>query len=112
MINILIQRDKENRIRFFSIEGHAYAAEQGYDIVCASVSVLSQTAILALDEIGKVDINFSIRDDGYLSCEIPYPIEDKVQRLKTDTILDTIMIGLKGIIEAYPEYITLHNEEV
>lgn len=110
MINILIQRDKKNKIRFFSIEGHAYAAEPGYDIVCASVSVLSQTAILALDEIGKIDIKFSI-EDGYLSCALPSNIND-MKRAKADIILDTIIIGLKGIIEEYPDYITLHNEEV
>lgn len=111
MINILIQRDKKNRIKFFSVEGHAYAADPGHDLVCASVSVLSQTAILALNEVGKIDINFSIEDDGYLSFSIPDDIDD-IKREKADIILDTIMIGLKGIVEEYSQYITLHNEEV
>jgi len=51
MISISIYRNSKKDIEQFVVEGHAYAADPGQDIVCAAVSVLTQTTVLGLHEI-------------------------------------------------------------
>ena len=54
----------------FTVEGHADFKPKGEDIVCAAVSVLTQTALLGL---GKYipDTDYTIDDTGYLTCTLP-----------------------------------------
>ena len=40
MIKILIHKTEEGIVAF-SCKGHAYYADEGYDIVCAAVSILT-----------------------------------------------------------------------
>ncbi|MCT4562825.1 MAG: ribosomal-processing cysteine protease Prp [Maledivibacter sp.] len=110
MINIKINRNEENNIIYFSVNGHANFDEFGKDIVCASISILSQTAVLALYEVANIDVTYEM-DEGLISCRIPDNIDVK-QREKANIIIDTMLIGIKGTIEIYPEYITLQDEEV
>jgi len=110
MINITINRDREKNIISFSIKGHAYADEPGKDIVCAGISILAQTAVLALHEVGNIDVIYEM-DDGFLQCEIPNNIEAN-QRERANIILDTMIIGIKGTVEMYPDYIKLQDKEV
>ena len=109
MIKINILNDNDN-VRKFSVEGHAYSDEYGKDIVCASVSILVQTAVLSLHEIANIDIIYKI-DDGWLSCEIPKHISEG-QRKDANIIIETMLLGLKGIHEMYPEYIKFVDKEV
>ena len=51
------------------MEGHANAAEYGKDIVCASISILAQTAVLALYELLDIDVIYEM-EEGWLSCEL------------------------------------------
>ena len=48
MITIALQRDEQQRYSGFCISGHAESADEGYDLVCAAVSVLAQTAFLGV----------------------------------------------------------------
>ena len=72
------------------IQGHAEAAEIGYDIVCAGVSAISQGAI---NRFQPEDISFDIKD-GYLKLEIKQLTPHNVELLKLLEIqlwsLDTI----------------------
>ncbi|HCS11735.1 MAG TPA: ribosomal-processing cysteine protease Prp, partial [Clostridiales bacterium] len=47
MITVTIYRTKDE-IKGFIVEGHSDYAEEGADIVCASVSILSYTALNSL----------------------------------------------------------------
>lgn len=53
MITIALQRDEQQRYSGFRISGHAGSVDAGYDLVCAAVSVLAQTAFLGLCHYGK-----------------------------------------------------------
>jgi hypothetical protein len=110
MIKIKINRDNSQNITSFSVKGHAYAAEPGRDIVCASVSILTQTAALALYEVADIDIIYEM-DDGWLYCQIPEKLEEGT-RQKANVILDTMLVGIKGTMEMYPDYIKLLDKEV
>ncbi len=110
MIKIEISKNKENKVQSFSVEGHAFAEEHGRDIVCASISILSQTAVLSLYEVGNIDIIYEI-DEGWLYCELPENLDD-VHRKNADIILNTMLVGIKATQEMYPEYIELIHREV
>lgn len=110
MIHIRVTRDQEKNIISYSVKGHADYAERGEDIVCASISILAQTAILALHEIAAIDIIYEV-NDGYVFCKLPEGLSID-QREKASIILNTLYIGIKGTQGMYGRYIDLHDEEV
>ncbi|PAB60856.1 ribosomal-processing cysteine protease Prp [Anaeromicrobium sediminis] len=109
MIKIDFSRDDQGNIVEFSVEGHADAAPHGEDIVCASISILSQTTILALHELLSIDLEYAM-EDGYLSCKLP-DLSEEV-REKANLILNTMLIGIKGTQGMYNEFIDLNDKEV
>ncbi|WZL71570.1 ribosomal-processing cysteine protease Prp [Clostridiaceae bacterium 35-E11] len=110
MIKIHIYRDTRKNITKYIIQGHANAAKYGEDIVCASVSILAQTTILALHELLSIDVIYEMKD-GWLSCELPVDLSDDV-REKANLILDAMLIGIRGTQGMYEKYIELYDEEV
>ncbi|MBU5427202.1 ribosomal-processing cysteine protease Prp [Tissierella pigra] len=109
MIVAKIFRDEENKIKKYTIEGHANYDSYGKDIVCAAMSVLSHTTLLSLMELCGIDektIIYSIDDRGFLSVELPKDIEEN-KLDKTQILLESLVVGIKSIIESYPEYVTL-----
>ncbi|SHJ89468.1 hypothetical protein SAMN02745975_03160 [Geosporobacter subterraneus DSM 17957] len=110
MVIIRITRDQDNNITSYSVKGHADAAERGEDIVCASISILAQTTILALHEIAAIDIMYEV-NDGYVFCKLPDELS-KEKREKASIILNTFHIGIRGTQGMYARYIELHDEEV
>ena len=110
MIIIKTYRDHKNNITKFSVKGHANADEYGKDIVCASISILSQTSILALYELLRIEIVYEM-NDGWLYCELPKDL-DPVIREKANLILDTMLIGIRGTKEMYQDFIELIDKEV
>jgi uncharacterized protein YsxB (DUF464 family) len=56
MVKIFFSRDGLNRYCGFSCTGHAKYREQGYDIVCAGISTLTQTTIIALEKLLEISV--------------------------------------------------------
>ncbi|AKL95105.1 putative ribosomal protein [Clostridium aceticum] len=110
MITIDIVRNKNNEIIGFTTSGHAYADEPGRDIVCAAVSMLTQTIVLGLYEVLEVKAAYSIKH-GYLTCSIPEDIS-REKRQQVNILFETMVVGLKNIQENYCQYIDLHDKEV
>ncbi|MBU5677714.1 ribosomal-processing cysteine protease Prp [Alkaliphilus sp. MSJ-5] len=110
MISISIYRNAKKNIEQFIVKGHAYAADPGQDIVCAAVSVLSQTTVLALHEIAHVAIEYEI-ENGYLKCKLPMNLMEK-ELYETKLLIDTMLLGLNNIRESYPQYVEIHDKEV
>lgn len=110
MISISIYRKVNKEIEQFVVEGHAYAADPGQDIVCAAVSVLSQTTVLALHQIAHVAIEYEVKN-GYLKCKLPTNLTKK-ELYETKLLIDTMLLGLNNIQESYPQYIEIHDKEV
>lgn len=109
MITITIYRTK-NIINGFIVEGHAGFAEEGLDIVCASVSILSYTALNAVNLVAGVDpefISYDVDEDTGLMS-----MRTMVNNDKTDVIYRNFMVGIELLLEDYSDYITLKFEEV
>lgn len=87
--------DSEINFRSFEISGHAGYKKKGEDIVCASVSSVTQHTARALSKDGAL-INI---EDGYL----------KVWNIESDMIsqrfVKELYETLKDLSEQYPRYI-------
>lgn len=105
MISVAFVR-KENEINEITVSGHADFADQGEDIICAAVSVLTISILNGLTEIvGRKDLCASIKD-GYTHFIIPKSANE-LQKIKTDTLIATYELGIQGIKEAYGDYIKI-----
>jgi len=108
MINITIYRTKDE-IKGFIVEGHSDYAEEGLDIVCASVSILSYTALNSLNLVAGItpeNIEYTVDDEGVMS------LRTLENNNKTDIVYRTFMVGIELLLEDYSDYITLKFEEV
>ena len=56
-----------DKYKGYKVEGHALYAEPGKDIVCASVSVLSQSVLLQLQNMADIDYRYT---DGLLVVRV------------------------------------------
>lgn len=110
MTNVKFYKNKQGHFVKYTISGHAGYDVHGNDIVCAAISVLGQTGVLSLKTVLNVDIGYTI-EEGYLEVVIPSDLgQEKLK--ETNIVFETILIGIKSSMEAYPEYITLEYGEV
>ncbi|WP_297435360.1 ribosomal-processing cysteine protease Prp [uncultured Clostridium sp.] len=123
MIKIRIET-KSNNIISFTINNHALRerdmilAGEAYDMVCNSVSVLSQSVIIGLDEVLKLNVNYEI-SDGYLKLDLNGFTSDEINQaqvlLKTfEKSLDSVILSIEQSFgyKKRCEYINLEKEEV
>ena len=75
MIKIIIFKQKEISLGF-KIEGHALSREEmesttgdAYDMICNSVSVLSQSVVIGMEEVLKLPVKYEVKD-GFLSLNL------------------------------------------
>lgn len=109
MINVEILKNVDGFVRKFIVNGHSDYAVYGSDIVCSAVSALTQTAVMGLQDIAGISVNYSI-EEGFLNCEIPI-IHERDKLLKTNAILDTMILGLTNIEKNYSSYIYIVIKE-
>lgn len=115
MIKFKIYKDKHENIVGYMVKGHAGYDVSGKDIVCAAISVLSQTALISLNKVCKIeekDLFYEIDEKiGYMNVSLV----DKISRAQRDSaniVLRTLELGVKEVRKSYPEYITLEYGEV
>ena len=109
MIRILIKQ-KNDSLKYIHVSGHANSDDYGKDIVCAAVSVITQTILMGISEILKDNFIYNI-NKGDLSFEIPEKMlyEDE---LRVDALTHTLTLGLQNIKNNYTNYIDIIKEEV
>ena len=123
MIEIRIKSKKENIISF-RISNHALIGREAilagdaYDMVCNSVSVLSQSVVIGLDEVLKLNVNYEIKD-GYLALDLNGFTQEEIEQsqvlLKTfEKSIESTILSLDEMFGSKKrrEYITLIKEEV
>ena len=124
MIRVTILQ-KGNISLGFKISGHALSREEientigdAYDLICNSVSVLSQGAVIGMEEVLKLPVKYEI-NDGYLSLNLSGLKEDEIEKgqvlLKTfEKSMESLMMSLEASFgkNKRNKYINLKNEEV
>lgn len=104
MIEISYKQD--NGKHNIQITGHAGYGEYGQDIVCAAVSMLTYTLIMALDKIpsSKISKKYNAAS-GYTSCITESLVDDPELEQRVKVIHETILGGLEMLADQYPEHV-------
>ena len=99
----------DNKILAFSVEGHSGLAPQGEDILCASVSAMTQLVINTLTEVVKAELDLSIVEEkAKIACRVlstPSGLEETVQ-----TILNGFYIQLADLAEVYSANLSVREK--
>ena len=90
----------------FSVEGHAGLQLKGNDIVCAAVSILAQTAIIALENITGIQQQVR-QNEGSLASTFECDGIGEEGRKAIEVILYTMLLGVMEIKKQYPERIEI-----
>ena len=128
MITVKIN-EKKSKIVGFVMDGHALSEDrdfssdsalvgEAFDLICNSVSVLSQSVIIGLDEVLKLNSTYEMKD-GYLKLDLQDFNEEELDEaqvlLRTfEKSLESVILGFDQIVgkKKRREYITLIKEEV
>ena len=94
MIKININKDE------ITIKGHSGYAEEGFDIVCASVSSISITTVNALLSIDEDCIIYE-ENDGYLNIKI------KKHNETIDKLINNMINLFSELEKDYKKYIEI-----
>ena len=97
MTDIIFTQNADHKITGFVSKGHAGFARKGKDIVCAAISVLTINAINAIEEIAKAEADV-VQDgkEGLIKLRLLSEPDEK-----TETILRSLILGLKGVSADY-----------
>ena len=104
MTHIDVKRNVEGHIVECHFRGHAEAGPYGEDIVCAAISMLSQTSLLGLHEIAQQSMEYRI-EDGELDILLSEPITERGQ-----TILETMLLGIKNVADQYSDFVRVSEQ--
>ena len=87
--------------------GHSGYAEAGADIVCAAISVLTQSAVIGMMEVLHLPVKLE-RDDGAGFLKAILPVENAPE---AQVLLETMRLSLKSIRAEYPSFLKLITRE-
>ena len=107
MTKVTIYKNQNNECVEFKVIGHAGYAEEGEDIVCAGISVLTINTINSIESL--TDAEFSGESD-----ERTGSIKFKILKSTKEStlLLDAMILGLQMMADNYSEYIDLKFREV
>ena len=109
MTKVTIYKNVKNECVGFKALGHAGYAEEGEDIVCAAISILTINTMNAIGTFTDADASLDSDEEiGFIEFKVKEPTKE------TSLLLDTMVLGLKTMAddENYAEYIDLLFEEV
>ena len=96
----------EKKLVGFEISGHSALAEQGSDIVCASVSSCAYMVANTVTDIFKVEADIEERD-GFMSLSVPLSQSQNLQPL-----FEGFRLHLKALAEDYKKYLKVRNVSI
>jgi uncharacterized protein len=110
MVLVVVKRDQTGNTLGFSCTGSADYAEKGADIICAGISALTMSTILALQQLTKLKLKINQNaDKGWLECNwVNLPVETE----RVNLIIQVMVIGLTDMAVQYPVYLNVSEVEV
>ena len=111
MIHVTIYKNTDQMVNGFQVEGHAgYAGEGEFDVVCASVSMLTINTVNSIEEFTEDD--FSCVEDpegGLLAVHLQGTVSHD-----SEVLLKSLVLGFETLVNTdnYSEFIDLTFEEV
>jgi len=91
----------------FECSGHTGYDEYGKDILCASISAITQSIVIGLKDVCGINIKLVRRDkDGYIKAMIPLDLEEnKINNAQV--LFETLHKSIKDLMIGYSKYISM-----
>lgn len=107
MIKVDIYCDEQGMITRYRVSGHAESVDEGADLVCNSVSVMTQVPIIGLEKHLKQKPSYKVDlEDGILEVAL-----NSAPNELTQAILKTMVYGLKDLERQCSEYVRIKEHE-
>lgn len=101
MVKVNIYRDKDGNIISYEVGGHAGFAEAGeYDLVCNSVSVLTQAPLIGLERYLKLKPQYTVDEESGI-----FTLKLNEADSRTQAILETMYLALQSVERQFPQYV-------
>ena len=122
MIIFHVLYDKDKDYLGFSVKGHAGYADEGYDIICAAVSAVTQGMVNATELLTSANIIYEAADSGLLKFKF-----DTKPGHDEKLLFESMLLAIQDIEEQYGnefltvkyvqrlangKYISIKNQEV
>lgn len=105
MITATVTKDTKGIYKGFTVKGHALFEDAGKDIVCSAVSILVINTLNSIESFTDNDFTCD-NDNGIFFAFKNKPDERAV------LLMDSLVLGLKGISSNYSDYLRLEIKEV
>ncbi|ALV20746.1 ribosomal-processing cysteine protease Prp [Carnobacterium antarcticum] len=102
MIYVTIEKNEQDEIALFNVEGHAGYAPSGRDIVCAAVSALVVATVNGLEVLTDASIDKAV-SSGFTKVFINKPTSS------SNILLRSMVMSLEGIQEEYPDNLVINT---
>lgn len=104
MITAEIYKQEDGKTVGFLVSGHANTARRGFDIHCAAVSMMSQSAFLCLRDHLKRKMTGEAKH-GKLKVQLVDAPDDL-----TEVVFQTMIIGLKEVEKLAPQIVKVKEK--
>ena len=109
MVRVTVLRERGTPVGF-ELTGHADQGAYGEDIVCAGISAITETALLGITDVLKLDAA-TAREDGHVRCELSRDTAGEDIE-KAAVVFNTMIAGLTSLRKAYPKSLKFSYREV
>lgn len=96
---------KEGIFESFKITGHVGLDVKGKDIVCAAISALSQSTLIGLKEVMKIDLDYELKE-GFVRCDLRD--KNECAQMMVKTLYETLV----QLSKQYPRNVVVQEMEV
>lgn len=110
MITLTVLREA-GAIQGFTCSGHASQGDYGNDLVCSAVSAITQTCVIGIAEVLKLDARIAVNETDGIDCRLPVKL-DRAARQQAELLIHTMLAGLKAIQASYPGTLKTIDREV
>ena len=110
MVTIIVCKNSKEEVIALRVNGHAGYAEQGQDIVCSAVSVLTLNTINSISHLLGIKL-LPESKVGLLECKFPEQEDEKLQE-KMQLLLKSMLLGVQAIKDNYSDYIKFEMKYV
>ncbi|MGN0960672.1 MAG: ribosomal-processing cysteine protease Prp [Christensenellales bacterium] len=90
----------------FECSGHTGYDESGKDILCATISGITQSVTLGLREVCGIKIKLNRNSGGYLKVELPSNLDIELVE-KSQVLFETLKVSIEDLITGYSKYISM-----
>lgn len=109
MVRVTVLRERGTPVGF-ELTGHADAGAYGEDIVCAGISAITETALLGITDVLKLDAAWT-HESGHMRCELSRETAGE-DLMKAAIVFNTMIAGLESLRQAYPKSLKFSYREV